>query len=564
MAKENELAYELSRVGTAAGVGWFSCVPAEPKRFEEALGYLEDHPNDWYMRRHLLDRLGEMDAEQLLGLMEGSDPLRLSLAYEACVFYARFQPLLGKFEGAPLNDLKRCSPLIYIPWATEVAGGQRDYWLRRFAENANRYCPLPPPGEAELPLPYGEDEIALWKRKAVHIREINGSRPTEGAQRVRPAGREEIKRLSRQLEQTGVLLGWESRTDAAISPFAVERPWKLDVSTRDGRHCLRLRGTQTGYGRGLNIHQARMSCLMEIVERCSSFAGATDGRIPGRRHPLSLHKASYEEALADGLGPICPDDFQLEAPYQGRPVSWIAAQRVEGNGLSEARVPAQLALLFSNLDEPCLTSGMTSTGLGAGNSAAESRLSALLEVLERDSNKVVPYAADRCFVLESDDSRVSELLAGMKRKGIQIQFLDITSEFGVPCYSAFIRGPGGVILKGSGAHLDGKRAALSAMTEIPYPYPYWFGATPAPKEVKTLQFEELPDYSTGDAAGDLETLERLLTANGYGPVYVDLTRKDLGLPVARAFVPGLEMMYALDRYTPLGLRQFGHYLALFE
>jgi hypothetical protein len=45
---------------------------------------------------------------------------------------------------------------------------------------------------------------------------------------------------------------------------------------------------------------------------------------------------------------------------------------------------------------------------------------------------------------------------------------------------------------------------------------------------------------------------------------VDLTREDTAIPVCRALVPGLEMMTAFDRFTPLGLRQFAHYLDLFS
>ena len=189
------------------------------------------------------------------------------------------------------------------------------------------------------------------------------------------------------------------------------------------------------------------------------------------------------------------------------------------------------------------------------------RLSALLEVIERDAEKVVPYTRERGFLLRSDDGKVSGILEGHEQKGIRIQFLDMTPETGIPCYKAFVQGPGGVILKGAGAHLDGKRALIAAMTEIPYPYPYWFGSMTGPEGLHVLEFEALPDYSSGDPVRDLALLERVLTQNGYTPIYVDVTRQDLGIPVVKALVPGLEIMTVLDRFSPLGLRQFGHYLA---
>jgi ribosomal protein S12 methylthiotransferase accessory factor YcaO len=220
-----------------------------------------------------------------------------------------------------------------------------------------------------------------------------------------------------------------------------------------------------------------------------------------------------------------------------------------------------MVFLFSDLDEVSLTSGLSSNGLAAGSTLEAARLSALLEVIERDAEKVVPYTKGQAFLLRSDDMKVSGILETCGQKGIQIQFLDITPETGIPCYKAFVQGPGGIILKGTGAHLDGKRALLSAMTEIPYPYPYWFGSMPAPEGLDFVQYENLPDYASGDPSRDLALMERLLGLNGYSPIYVDLTREDLSIPVVKALVPGLEIMTVLDRFSPLNLRQFGHYLA---
>jgi ribosomal protein S12 methylthiotransferase accessory factor YcaO len=134
---------------------------------------------------------------------------------------------------------------------------------------------------------------------------------------------------------------------------------------------------------------------------------------------------------------------------------------------------------------------------------------------------------------------------------------------GVPCYKAFIQGPNGEILKGCAAHLDGGRAAVSALLEVPY-HASWFRPVPGPKDVKIIKQPDLPDYSTGHPAQDLERLEALLVANGFGPVYVDLTREDLDIPVVKAIVPGLEMFADFDEFSSLGLRQFVHYLDAVE
>jgi ribosomal protein S12 methylthiotransferase accessory factor YcaO len=255
-----------------------------------------------------------------------------------------------------------------------------------------------------------------------------------------------------------------------------------------------------------------------------------------------------------------PNSMCLEVPYANQELNWVEGEQIDENGRHPIYVPAQLVFLFSNLDERSLTSGLPSNGLAAGNTFEGAKLGALLEVIERDAERVVPYSENRCFVMEAGDPKVNDMIQGCVQKGIHIRLLDITPEFGVPCYRAFIQGPGGVILKGTSAALDGKRAAVAAMTEIPYPYPYWFGSMPAPGDLDTLEYEDLPDYSSGDSEKDLGLIEKLLIMNGYKPIYVDLTREDLDIPVVKALVPGLEIMTVVDRFSPLSIRQFGHYL----
>jgi len=99
---------------------------------------------------------------------------------------------------------------------------------------------------------------------------------------------------------------------------------------------------------------------------------------------------------------------------------------------------------------------------------------------------------------------------------------------------------------------------VSALTELAYPY--FVRSNPPPAGQKTIKYEEFPDYSSGDVSCDLNTVEKLLLSNGLKPIYVNLTRKDLDIPVVRAFVPGLEFMAVLDRFSNFSKRQFRNYL----
>jgi thiazole/oxazole-forming peptide maturase SagD family component len=298
---------------------------------------------------------------------------------------------------------------------------------------------------------------------------------------------------------------------------------------------------------------------MEVVERVSSFASFDSGGALHYKYGHRLVRASYKDLRGKSDEVLDPNDMNLEVSYENQPLYWISAERVDEHGTHSIRVPAQLVFLFCNLDEVSLTSGLSSTGLASGNTLEEAKLHALLEVVERDAEKVMPYSKARCFLLESQQPAVKDILKRSAEEGFEVQLLDITTELGVPCYKAFVQGPKGEILKGCAADLDGKRAAVSALTEMPY-HSSWFHPTPAPRDLNKLEDNTLPDYSSGSASQDLRLLEKLLVMNGYRPIYVNLTRKDLDIPVVKALIPGLEMFADFDRFSRFSFRQFAHYL----
>ncbi len=563
---DDETPYRLEKLGTGGGVGWFSCVPAQETDLEAGFNHLSMRPLDRFMARHVLSLCSSLEPGDMAGLIERAgqgEPHVLALAFEACSSVDRFHGLLDRFDRETLSFLAAHSPSICIPWALYRETEEGLYWVRCFSRNAALHEPLPRPHEARHKPPVSREAVEAWKRRVVPIQRMGFQGAVSG-----PAGNEHsgptrsaVREVQDHLEKAGLLEGWETRTDATLSPFAVERRWRLDIRTRQGRHAWRLSGTQTSYGRGMNIHQSRMSCLMEIVERASAFASFTPDRVADVRGGLGLIRGSARELEAEGRRVLNLERVCLEVPYRDDPLCWISGEEVGPGGREEVLVPAQLVFLFANLDEVSLTSGLSSNGLGAGDTPDRARLSAFLEVIERDAERVIPFRPERCFVLTAEDGGVAEMLGSLERKGIFILVRDMTTEFGVPCYQAFVRGPGGVILKGCGAHLDARRAVVSAVTEIPWPYPYWFGTAPPPDGTPRVRYEDLPDWSTGSVSNDLRRLESLVTANGYRPVYVDLTREDLDIPVCRVLVPGLEMMTFFDRFTPLGVRQIGHYMA---
>ena len=108
-----------------------------------------------------------------------------------------------------------------------------------------------------------------------------------------------------------------------------------------------------------------------------------------------------------------------------------------------------MRFLFCNLDEINLFSGLGSTGLAAGNTMEQAKVSALLEVLERDAEGVTVYDPSRCFRLEAHDPVLSPLLSDYRTKGIHIQFQEMFSPLGIPCYKCFVVTSEGDIIKGT-------------------------------------------------------------------------------------------------------------------
>jgi YcaO-like protein with predicted kinase domain len=557
--------YLLEHQVTQYGTGQFTCFPREDLDFEDALEYVRDHPNDDFMHKYLLHLAGTFGpnlTRQLIQRGKDENAHLTALMFEACILNERFHPLRNEFEALDVKALTQYTPLIFIKWSLQEEIDEKANWIRLFSDNILRHKPARRDNETAFPIPFDHKAIDTCMADVVpieNIRDLPGENRTPADAGVQPSPEDTFTKAMERLTAIDLKLGPETENQASLSSCALQIQWLLHVHTATGRNHWELRGVQTSYGKGLNTDQARASCFMEVVERVSSFASFDSRAALHYKDDLLLIQAPYEDLAGDARQALNPNDMHLEVPYENQSLYWVSAQRVDKLGTHPVHVPAQLVFLFCNLDEISLTSGLPSTGLASGNTMEEAKLHALLEVIERDAERVMPYCEERCFLLESELAAVDDILQRAKQEGVQVQFLDITTELGVPCYKAFVQGPGGEILKGCAAHPDGKKAAVSALLEVPF-HESWFRPAPPPSHIRVVKEDTLPDYSSGNAARDLQLLERLLTANGYQPIYVNLTREDVDIPVVKAIVPGLEMFAEFDAFSNLSLRQFAHYL----
>jgi len=562
-----KMMYELRLLATESATGYFGCVPRMDLGYGGFLDYARRHPNDEFMRRHLLRIIQAWDEAQLkrsIAGIDADDRFLQALLWEAC--QARPDPKKRKrtFPPKGLTSLAAHTPLIDLKSHLLRDRNLHSKWIELFRRNILEQKPLPAPQTLGWPAPVPARAVkGILQPRATLSQLLEAPRrlsPRPPALEIEP---EQVQALAlERLRQAGVVVGAEMRHTSSLSPIAILRHWQMGTSVHLGRHAFSVSGELTAYGRGVDFEAARAACVMEVVERCSSFASFDAKGLAGYVENPRLVRARLSDLRGDRAEALDPNGLALEAPYRDEPLYWMEAREQTAAGPRPIFVPAQCVLLFCNLDEIKLFSALGSTGLGAGVTPAGARLSALSEVVERDCEGTTPFDPALCFEIETQDERLAALLESYRINGVHLQFQDLTPPMGLPCCKCFVTAADGRIAKGTGAHLDARRALLAALTETPFPYPGGPPSRPGMEGLVRVPVEALPNYACGDPEQDLRTMETLLLANGFRAIYADLTRADIGLPVVRAIVPGMEILADFDRHSRVHPRLYANYLKL--
>ncbi len=537
--------YTLELQGVAATIGYLTCTPTKETTDSEALNYLTVHPLDEYMHKYLLGKILNMSCEEIsLWVQERKgNPVVETLIAEAALQRDELKTL-GIIPPNPPQ-----SPLVDLVQEKFPDMDLHRHWSKLFSANIIDHKILPEPEKCPA-VPYAHEKISQASATFVTIKDILHNIPETNSTGKASSLKDVVARAKKALNAAGITMGRQMLHQQSLAPVGLVRDWELSLRVINGQLDYTLHGKQTSFGRGIHFEEAEVGLLMEICERVSSWANINQEGAVGYKRPLPMIRARYSELQEKAMA---PNSLPLEVPNGDLSLHWVLGERPDG---SKLLVPAQFVFLFSNLDEPLLCSGLGSTGLGAGLDTTRARLTALLEVIERDAESVMPYNPARCFRIKSDDDEQAALLEDFAKRGIELFFEDITPELGVPCYRAFVIGPEGQVTKGASAALSGPKACISAMLEVPYPYPWGPPSRPAPRDLPVRRVEELPDFSTGNLGGDLQVLETALVASKRSPVYVDLTREDMNIPVCRAIIPGMELMADFDRNSRLSARLF--------
>jgi ribosomal protein S12 methylthiotransferase accessory factor len=328
------------------------------------------------------------------------------------------------------------------------------------------------------------------------------------------------------------------------------------------------RSLAVSQGKGIDAECAKVSALMESIENWHA-----------ERIALPLRHESFS-ALRREASVIDVTALPLRAGVElrlDRPMLWV-----QGWDLMQERatwVPFEF-VSTNTVVTPGATPTFyaTTNGLASGNHLLEAIEHGLLELIERDAVALAhlepesALAARRIDPTTIDDAVARRLLERLAAAEMDVAIWDVTSDLGVPTIMCAIvdaadrprwRALG--VSWGYGAHLAPQVALTRALTEAAQsrltvitgsrddnPH-HVYAAESDPERLAALRaalFDPPPQRAFGSKATratesfdkDIQTLlAELRAADVPSVVAVDLTRPEVGIPVAKVIAPGLEM-----------------------
>jgi ribosomal protein S12 methylthiotransferase accessory factor len=324
------------------------------------------------------------------------------------------------------------------------------------------------------------------------------------------------------------------------------------------------RSLSTSQGKGLDAASAKASALMEALEFWHAEFIDLPLRWDSYQHLRTMAPVADVSALPLRKGAKFRSDH---------PCLWI-----EGFDLLQSRsawVPHEVVSLnFVNPEgyRPVFYGG--STGLASGNHILEAVVHGLCEAIERDAMTLWEISDS---MRQVDLSTVKaplcvEVLSILERAGVHAVAWNLTSDVGVPVYSALIidtpdypnRWRQQAVYTGYGCHLSPAVALLRALTEAAQARLTTIVGSRDDMLRRTYRnitdnsrlqeiWEEIShpptvedfvvqtSLATDSFEDDLATLlDRLRTVGIEEVIAVDLTREEFGVPVVKVIVPGLE------------------------
>jgi ribosomal protein S12 methylthiotransferase accessory factor len=309
-------------------------------------------------------------------------------------------------------------------------------------------------------------------------------------------------------------------------------------------------------GKGATPAEARVSAMMEGIERYS--AEVHDRKL--RVESFSMLKAEAE--AVDPRSLVLPQEADPELA-----IPWVSGYDLMCD--KEVMVPASAVFHPLPMEYPQLFRTNTN-GLASGNVLEEAVFHGLSEVIERDAWSLAEAVKDTGpQVSDVEDGLAADLLEKFARAEVEVRIKDITSDVGIPTIAAAsddlrLKDPA-LLTIGMGTHTSAEVAVLRALTEVAQSRltqihgaredtttadfrreigyertkrlnRHWFADSD--REL----FSDIRSQDSEDFLDDIRLMmKRLKEAGMERAIVVDLTREEIGVPVVRVIVPGLEM-----------------------
>jgi ribosomal protein S12 methylthiotransferase accessory factor len=347
-------------------------------------------------------------------------------------------------------------------------------------------------------------------------------------------------------------------------------------------------------GKGSTRVAARVGAIMEAIERYSALE-IERPIVRGSYRELSRQlPLLYPRRLVLGMSPRWTEEA---------PIDWVEGRELTADRAIWVPLQA-VAILHEPPAERAVYRFSTTNGLAAGNELEEAICHALCELIERDAWTLAelearyrPEAQRRRDAAQLgapsapsawvDDveafpdvdtthvgTRVARLLRRFSAAGLCVRVKDITSDLGIATFLAAVveheDSDAPLAHFGLGTHPDAEVALARALTEVAQSravdiqgvredisaanasVPRFAAHTKRVERVRRTSWcylhssavrplSDVPTHRNATIDADIETmLARLRGAKIRHVVAVDLTRRDLGIPVVRVLAPGLE------------------------
>ncbi len=408
-------------------------------------------------------------------------------------------------------------------------------------------------------------------------------RATDGGSRT-AAPEETLRRYGHHVSPiTGVVRSLRRLTpgdDPLIHAVTAAHRTGLDTDTL---RYLRRNARDASGGKGKSAIQAEASGLCEAIERYSGIFQGDEIRIRGRYMdlaPQAIHPNTCMNFSAAQYAGRQARNQQNGSRFQHVPEPFDEHEAVEWTPVWSLTNQAfrLLPTAYCYFDYPGPASQVCpadSNGNAAGNTLEEAILQGFMELVERDAVALWWYSRVQRPAVDLaafEDPYFHALTERYSALGRDLWVLDVTSDLGIPAFAAVsrrINSSAEEILLGFGAHFDARIAVTRALTEVnqllaslsyltegggrrlasDFPDLAWWWKTATLENQPYLApraglapldaLHYAPLRSGNDLCNDVRTCVRIAREHGLETLVLDQTRPDIGLPVARVFVPGL-------------------------